>query len=286
VIAAAIDWGRGSKLPRVRRAVHELLLDKARAGDIPTNGRFVFYELEQRGDATKPSPDDLRPNKRRSKGWPPGAQDVTDALAWLREKGTVPWEWITDETRQLAQWSHAPTVADYLRDRLREATINPWGEELPPLILCESRATAGVLERVVSSYCCPIAGLSGQVAGFLHVELAPLLQGRRAVLYLGDLDKAGADIERNTRRVLDPGWALDWQRLAMTEEQAEGIEPIYKQDGRDKQWREAWEVESLGQRALVALMREALDALLPEPLARVQEREHEQRVAMEALLSQ
>jgi ribosomal protein S18 acetylase RimI-like enzyme len=43
----ADDYGRGDKLPRVRRVVHELLLDKAHAGDIPTNGRFIFYELER-----------------------------------------------------------------------------------------------------------------------------------------------------------------------------------------------------------------------------------------------
>jgi hypothetical protein len=281
VASSKVDYGRGEKAQRVRRVVHELLLSKRAAGEISTNGRFVFYELEQRGDAVKPSPSDSRPNKRRSRGWPPGGQDVTDALTWLRVQGIVPWWWIKDETRQLVQWAHARSVADYLLDRLPEATISPWGDESPPLILCESRATAGVLQKTVSPYCCPIAGLSGQVAGFLHVEIAPVLVQRRPVLYLGDLDKAGNDIEENTRRVLehDLGRSLDWHRLAMTGAQAEGIEPIYKQDGRDKQWREAWEVESLGQRALVELVREELDARLPEPLDHVQEREDEQREA-------
>jgi hypothetical protein len=53
---------------------------------LPTNPRFVAYELEQRGLAVKPDPADKRPNKRRSHGWPPGFQDVQDAILRLRER--------------------------------------------------------------------------------------------------------------------------------------------------------------------------------------------------------
>lgn len=38
-----------SKKGRIQRAVLGLLLTKKRNGEIPTNGRFVFYELEQQG---------------------------------------------------------------------------------------------------------------------------------------------------------------------------------------------------------------------------------------------
>jgi hypothetical protein len=48
---------------------------------LPTSGRFVFYELDQRGGAKKPDPDDTRMNRRRSIGWPPGSQDVIAAEA-------------------------------------------------------------------------------------------------------------------------------------------------------------------------------------------------------------
>jgi hypothetical protein len=286
-MAGVSDFGRpGSKAARTRQLVYGLLLDKDTDGEVPTNGRFIFYELEQRSDATKPSPDDLRTNKRRNRGWPPGGQDVTDALTWLRVAGHVPWEWIEDETRQLVQWRFASSVHAYMLDRLAEAKINPWAGA-PPLILCESRATAGVLAaHIAGRYCCPIAGTAGQAAGFLHVEVAPLLAVARRVLYLGDLDKAGDDIEGNTRSVLEraTGRSLDWRRLAMTEKQAEGIAPIWKVDGRDKVGRWCWEVESLGQRWLVERVRDALDELLPEPLADVQERENVQREAETELL--
>lgn len=153
------------KAGKVERVVLRLLLDHERNMGLPTSGRFVFYEMEQRGEATKPDPDDKRKNRRRSKGWPPGSQDVTDALTRLRERGVVPWSWIFDEERQLVEWDYAATVADYLADRLEAARINPWGDELPPLILSESKATAGVLRSWSRSTSVRSRGRRGRRAG-------------------------------------------------------------------------------------------------------------------------
>jgi hypothetical protein len=84
-----------------------------------------------------------------------------------------------------------------------------------------------------------------------------LLAGNdREVLYLGDLDKSGTEIEQNARRVLEraAGREITWERIGPTSEQTAGIEPIWKVDGRDHTGRWAWEVESLGQAAAVRLM--------------------------------
>jgi hypothetical protein len=58
------------------------------------------------------------------------------------------------------------------------------------------------------------------------------------MFYLGDLDRAGGDIERNARRVLERhlGRQLAWERLALTEDQISdlGVEPIWRVDGRDR----------------------------------------------------
>jgi hypothetical protein len=115
-----------------------------------------------------------------------------------------------------------------------------------------------------------------------------LAERDQAVLYLGDLEPEGPgeQIEANTRRVLarEAARVLDWQRVAITESQVaeRGIGPVEKLDRRFKPARpyEAWETEALGQVAVMALVREALDALLPEPLARVREREAAQRRAV------
>jgi hypothetical protein len=281
-----------TKKGRTQRVVLALLQEHLADDALPTSGRFVFYELEQRSLACKPSHDDIRANRRRSEGWPPGAQDITDALTHLRETGVANWEWITDETRHLSIWDHASSVADYLRDQLGRAMINPWGAVPPPLILCESRAMAGVLQQLAGAYCCPIAGTAGHAAGFLRTAVAPLFPDNgRCVLYLGDLDKSGDDIEMNNRRVLErtTDRAIDWRRIGLTERQVveRRITPILKIDGRERpsRVREAWEVEALGQAAVVTLVRETLDALLPEPLANVLERTEAQRAEVGRVLA-
>lgn len=281
---------RETKTSRTRRVVLGVLFEHDADGGLPTSIRFVFYELEQAGNARKPDPSDMRPNKRRSHGWPPGEQDIIDAVRDLRESGKIPWRWIADETRRLTEWNYAATVADYLCDRLDGARINPWGAEPPPLIICESRATAGVLEAAVGRYVCPITGTAGQANGHLRTEVAPLLEENdRRVLYLGDLDFSGGKIEANTKRVLEraSGREIDWQRLGMTEAQASarGITPILKRDGRTKKVHEAVEVEALGQAGVVALVRAALDGLLPEPLDDVLEREQAERELWAARLA-
>jgi len=279
----------GPKAGRTQRNLLILLAEHKTADTFPTSPRFLFYELEHRGQAAKPDPDDPRKSKRRSIGWPPGEQDVGSQLTYLREKKIVPWEWITDETRNLDVWRYAPTVGKYLFDCLDEARINLWGNEEPPLILTEDRATAGVLQRIAARYLCPIARTSGQCGGFLHTDIAPLLEKGSRVLYLGDLDRSGNAIEANTRKVLENEIGfLDWKRIAMTKELAKEkkIEPIWKKDGRDGKYHWATEVEALGQGEVIALLEAALEELLPQSLASVQELEEEQRTRWTEILEE
>ena len=62
-----------------------------------------------------------------------------------------------------------------------------------------------------------------KTGGFLYAEVVPLLTGDidpDRVGYLGDLDLAGDDIEKNTRFVLECEVGdLEWTRLALTEDQ-------------------------------------------------------------------
>ena len=60
------------------------------------------------------------------------------------------------------------------------------------------------------------------------------------MLYLGDLDRSGLDIEANTRGVLEErGWAGTWTRIGLLPEQTTGLTPIWKVDGRDGKGHEA-----------------------------------------------
>ena len=141
-------------------------------------------------------------SKRRTGARRPD-QDFTEAVTALRDKGIVPWEWIVDETREVTEWQYADTVREGVRESIRHQRIDCWDGQPPPLILCESRSLAGVLRRIAAQYLCPIASTNGQVGGFLVTEIAPLLDEERPVLYLGDHDWQGHQIEAATGRRLE-----------------------------------------------------------------------------------
>src|SRR6516164_8262079 len=101
----------GTKAGRLQRACLDLLQQHKRDGTIPTNGRFVFYELEQRGIVPK-AYRDASGNKRARTP----AQDISDATMRLRQLGLVPWWWILDESRDVAVPRYAVTVHKYLHD--------------------------------------------------------------------------------------------------------------------------------------------------------------------------
>jgi hypothetical protein len=271
-------YGRpGTKAAVLREAVHQQLLVHNASGDLPTSNRFVLYEMRQLNAGT------LYGHKSRSQGRSED-QNLSDASKWLRDEGIVPWGWIVDETRSLTTYRYAPTVAEYLIDSLDYARIDPWGGAPAPLLLCESRTFGGVMERTLAQeYLCPVAATNGQAGGFLHTNIAPILTGRgrgRPVLYVGDLDKRGPWIEKNTRNVLEQVVGpLDWTRVALTEAQVNHykLPKVKKYDGVLQQDFDAVEVEALGQGTVTRIVRAALDALLPEPLEAVQVREAEQR---------
>jgi hypothetical protein len=120
----------------------------------------------------------------------------------------------------------------------------------------------------------------------------PVLVGNEhRVVYVGDLDLAGGDIEGNTRRVLvREAGEREWMRVALTAEQvAEHALPVVaKTDRRFRPARvhEAVEVESLGQGVVTRIIRAVLDSLLPEPLRDVQVRRREQRDRVRAILEE
>ena len=149
--------------------------------------------------------------------------------------------------------------------------------------LTESRSLAGVLRPVIVECRARISATNGQCGGHLRTVIAPRLRPGDRVIYLGDHDLSGNQIEANTRRVLEReiGGDLLWERLALTAEQVReyDLPVIIKRDRRYKDGHphEAIETEALRQTVLQDLLRDRLDELLPEPLARVQEREARQR---------
>jgi hypothetical protein len=65
-----------SKIGALRDLLFDLLAEHERDGTIPTNARFLYYELVQRGELSKERKGARRPD-----------QDLHDALTDLREEG-------------------------------------------------------------------------------------------------------------------------------------------------------------------------------------------------------
>ena len=213
---------------------------------------------------------------------------MSDALTQLRDKGEVPWNDIVDETRSLRDFTGSGSVQDWMLEVLPQAKLDPW-QDKAPLILCESRSLAGVLRAMCSDYRIRLASTNGQCAGFLHTVIAPFLKPDDDVLYFGDSDLCGNDIENNNRRVLEQEVGrLRWERLALTDEQIQtySLPKIIKHDRRFKDGgaHEAVETEALSQRLIAEILRNRLDELLLETLEAVHEREEEQRAVIRSVL--
>jgi hypothetical protein len=269
-----------SKIGKIRTALLELYNEHKAAGNLPTSARFLYYELIAKKVISK-----VKTGARRTD------QDMLDALTDLREKINpatnepfIPWDAITDETRELTEWNTCTTIRDGMRHAWENASLDLWEGDPSPMILCESRSLRGVLEQLAYDYHAPIASTNGQCAGFLHTAIAPALEPGQQILYLGDLDFGGGHIEENTRAVLtELVGDLTWDRIAVTAEQAEeyDIEPILKLDKRDGKKHPAIETEALGQSRIVALLRARLAQLMPTKRVKaVQERERQEREAI------
>lgn len=277
-----------TKAGRLQRECLKLLTEHEEDRALPTSNRFLFYEQESRGIIPKVYRyADGRPKPRTP------SQDVSDATKRLREVG-VPWDYIVDETRVLQSWRYAGSVYRYVTDALEEARIDLWDGAPPPLILCESRSLAGVLENIAGTYLCPIASTNGQVGGFLHTDVAPLvkevshLEALR-VFYFGDLDLSGGHIEENTYEVLDRYGDLDWKRLAITGLQVRehNLTQIDKKDHRFKPARSfpAYETEALKQTEIQQILTTALQDAAAVSLEEAIQEEERQRVQVREMLA-
>ena len=281
-----------TKAGKLQRACLKLLREHERADTIPTNVTFLFYELEQRGILPKHYLDaDGRKRARTPR------QDVSDATMRLRKLSLVPWWWIVDESRDVEIWRFARTVYEYAIDSVKHGRIDCWGGKPAPLILCESRATKGVLSRIAAECLAPIGATGGMAGGYLVNNIAPLLEGNeRKVLYVGDHEVGGPgdQIEANSKRYLEQHASRtfttrNWTRVALTQEQVDANPRllelvITKTDARSGRRYEAVECEAVGQAELEQMLRRRLSSLLPEPLKRVRMREDRQRRAVAVLL--
>jgi len=255
-----------SAVGRARTALLAALAEHEEQDLIPTNGRFLYYELVHRNVFPK----------HAKKGTTDPDTIIGLALTELRKKGLVPWDWINDETRDIDDWAVYSSIKDSVIASVRYASLDPWAG-LPPIIICESRSLRQALTDVAREFSVPITSSNGQCLAHLQVKVGPAMQRGQQVLYFGDLDRSGGDIENNSRTVLEEilRGPLLWERLALTQAQAAAYDLVAmsRYDERDKKYHDAIETEGLGQGVIVQILRDRLLELLPEPLAAIHKRE-------------
>ena len=110
----------GSKKGKLQRIILKMLRAREHQPDgLPTNTRFIYYELVQNGIVPKPRKEGT--SGRRSD------QNTCEAVFWLRDKGLIPWDWIVDETRQSSRTPtrHPCSTTSRTRYRLPASISGP-----------------------------------------------------------------------------------------------------------------------------------------------------------------
>ncbi len=257
--------------------------------DHPQSIRHVFYRM------TDPRLEE--PVEKSDHGYRAVQYRITE----LRRAGSLPYGWITDATRRGYHTNTFHSGADFVRAMSSLYRADLWREAGYYVeVWCESRSIAGVIERdcrelAVSLY--PAGGFSSITLAYQAAEniAAETQEGEKpaVIIYIGDYDPAGVlidqSIERELRAHLHSDIDLDFQRLAITEQQIEEYDlptkPRKATDRRSSHVRSTVEAEAMPASTLRALLRERVESYMPAGALQVakvaerSEREHLERMA-------
>jgi hypothetical protein len=274
-----VTYGRpNSAAAHLRAWCHDAIAAHRAEGTIPTTCRFIFYEAVMAGVVPKHATGARRAD-----------QAVTDALTWLREHGLIGWDEILDRSRHVADFTGERSALDAAITYMNVVRLDAW-QGAPPLLIVESESLAGLFENVAAELRVVLVPVRGQASASMLVnDVLPFVEcGSDEVLYVGDHDKAGYDIEASAQLRLEhfADTELKWERIALTATQVEdyALPLVSRTDGRNGQTYEVAECEAMPQAVLTAMVRDALADRLPEPLDHVHEREQRQRAAVLARL--
>ena len=260
------------------------------ARDWPQSVRHVFYRM--------PDPRLPEPVERSDRGY----RHVQYRITELRRAGRLSYGWITDATRRGYHVATYAGAADFLRRVAGFYRADLWRDSPYYVeIWTESRSIAGVIEDdcrelAVSLY--PAGGFASITLAYQaaeHINTETLADGstRRqcVIFYVGDYDPAGVlidvTLEAELRKHVADDVDLVFRRIAITEEQIERYDlptkPRKVTDRRARHVTGTVEAEAMPAHILRAMLRERVEALLPEnalTVAREAERSERKGLAM------
>jgi hypothetical protein len=198
-------------------------------------------------------------------------QRVSTQLVDAREDGTIPWEWIVDETRKperISQWSNPAEYAEtvqysYRRDR--------WSEQPRLLEVWSEKGTVrGTLAPVLQRYAVTFRVFRGFASATAVNDVAVETNGefdaggapRRLALYVGDWDPSGLCMsERDLPERLERyDGDVEIRRVALEESDTHAGLPGFALESKRADSRYQWFLDKYGTRCW------ELDALNPNVL--------------------
>jgi hypothetical protein len=197
---------------------------------------------------------------------------IVRLLVAMREAGTVPFEWIADNTRWMRKPSTFAGLEACLNNSSKFYRRDLWAA-MPVYVevWCEKDALAGVLMEETEVYDVPLMVARGYSSiTFLHsAAMAIEAKDKPAYIYhFGDYDPSGVDaardIETKLRRYA-PGAEIHFERPAVTREQVDQwnlpTRPTKQSDTRAKKFGSATSVEldAIPAHQLRALVRDCIE---------------------------
>jgi hypothetical protein len=238
----------------------------------PVTGRGIGYKLFSRG---------LIPSMKPQEMW-----KVYRLLKLAREQGTIPWDWIVDETRSLEKSASWDDPDAYMRSLQRSYRREFWNQQ--PVrceVISEKGTVRGVLAPVLDKYGVGFRVMHGFTSATSAHDLSEDDDGRDLVLlYVGDYDPSGmfmSEKDLPDRFEKYDGDHIDLRRVALTREQTTGLLSFPASDKGPKNGKkgdprygwfvqyygnQCWELDALDPRTLRDAVEAAIKELI-EPVA-------------------
>jgi hypothetical protein len=262
----SLKKGRG----RAQRSLDliEAMYSAAEAAQ-PITGRGVGYKLFSAG---------LIPSMGRNE-----MQMVYRLLKEAREEGTIPWDWIVDETRELERTPSWDDPADFVRTVSRAYRRDFWLQQPGRVEVWSEKGTVrGVLAPVLEEYGVGFRVMHGFGSATTINDVSQYDDGRPLIiLYIGDFDPSGLWMsERDVPERLERygGDHISIRRIALLHDDcmAFGERPAFNVEEKRKDPRAPWFRRTYGQLCW------ELDAMDPNDLRARVEAEINEHIEPEA----
>lgn len=238
---------------RIKEAICDTLLQRH-----PQTVRQLFYQLVSNGVVPKTEA---------------AYQKVVCRLCGdMRERGELPWEWLTDSTRWMRKPRSYSSLADAIARTAETYRRALWDDQdVYVEIWCEKEALAGVLYEVTSEYDVPLMVVKGFPSkDFVH-GAAETIEDRGVpafLYYCGDWDPSGLKIWEGIQASISryvPSADVTFERIAVTQQQISDFDLPTRPTKREGNTHakafqgESVEVDALPVDVLQQLVRDAIE---------------------------